>query len=120
MLPFVCFFRYARLECLKVCVAARSYVFCAWLRLRTFYFEEGTMKETLRELYDREIASYEADFWEPEEKENVDNLIREQHDKIFYTLDFDDKVTLIKLENATSSSPLKSKKTPLLRASLLL
>ena len=57
------------------------------------------MEETLSELLEKEMIAYGADFLEPEEKENVEKLMKEYYNKLFYTLDFDNRVVLIKLKN---------------------
>ena len=57
------------------------------------------MEQTLRELFDKEIAIYEADFLQPEEKENTEEILKDSYNKLFYTLDFDNRVDLIKLKN---------------------
>lgn len=57
------------------------------------------MKETLRELYDREIASYGAEPLPPEESEAVEKMTRECYDDLYNALSIDDRLKLIKLQN---------------------
>ena len=78
------------------------------------------MAESLRELCRKRLMEYEREeFLEPDEIKNIDKILQECRDKIWNSVDFDERVALIKLENCYKQLAVEREKDAFIEGLLL-